>query len=169
MSVFYFDPGAGGPDPASLVTFFTAIRSLFPSGTTITVPSSGDDLDEATGDLAGAWTASGGGSVSGNGAGTYAKGVGLRTVWNTAGIFGGRRVRGSTFICPIVSGCYEADGTIQAGFLTTVDAAANAYAAAANGAVIWSRPSADNPTGEMNAITSATVPDRISWLRSRRT
>lgn len=167
LSTFYFSGSMTGI-PAAVKTFFDSIGNQIPSGTSITTPSNGDELDEATGELTGAWTASGGGTTSCTGAGVFAAGAGLRVRWNTANVFLGRRVRGSTFIVPIVAAAYDSNGTIQGATVTQVGNAATALVTAgAGGLRVWSRP---NALGQyaLSAVTSATVPDKVSTLRSRR-
>lgn len=153
---------------SDLVTFFNGCAAFIPIGTTVTVPSSGDRIDDATGDLAGVWADAGGGAVVGSGSGSFALGVGARIVWNTAGTFGGRRVRGSSFIVPLVTAAYDGPGALTATAVTQLQNSASALVtAAAPGLLVWSRPKLTVP-GESNAVTSATTPDRVSWLRSRR-
>lgn len=104
-----------------------------------------------------------------SGAAGFALGVGARVVWNTSGIFGGRRVRGSTFIVPLTIGSYEGAGQITAGVIATMQGAANTLAGfGPDGMFIWSRPQPGTP-GEAQTVTGAIAPDRVSWLRSRRT
>lgn len=149
--------------------FFTAIRNGVPAGITWQVPSSGDTILDSTGELNGTWSEPGtGGTVTSAGTVNFANGVGARVVWNTNGIFRGRRVKGATFIVPLVSGVYLSDGTLDNATVATFQAAADALVAARPNLVIWSRP-VDATPGESNAITSAVAVDKVSWLRSRRT
>lgn len=169
ISTFYSDPADGTPVLSSLVTFFTAIKGLFPSGITWTIPDGGDLLNPANGELTGTWSESGGGQVtSSGGSGAYAAGVGARVVWRTAAVRGGRRVRGSTFLCPLIASQYESNGTLANAAVSTMEGAAQTLIATATGIVVWSRP---RPAlaGAMVPISSAVVPDKVSWLRSRRT
>lgn len=142
--------------------------SLLAPDLTITVPQSGDVLDEATGTLTGTW-GSGAPAVH-NTAGTtnYARGVGARIVWGTSAIHAGRRVRGSTFLCPLKSTAYDGTGSLTTTAVTDLQAGVDAYliAMGARGRV-WSRPTTSRP-GIASAVTSGFVPDEISWLRSRR-
>lgn len=168
LSTFYFDPADTGAADA-VYDFFNAAPLLFPAGLTITVPPSGDILDDATGDLVGAWADPGtGGIVTGTNSGDFFQGVGMRVKWLTTGIFGGRRVVGSTFICPIPSAIADTSGTIDGATVTSVQASADAMIAAGVDFKVWSRPSGIL-TGESNLIVDTLVPDKTSWLRSRRT
>lgn len=125
LSTFYFNPANTGA-AAAVSAFFTALNPvLIPSGLQVSIPTSGDIIDDATGALVGAWTDPGGPfTFTGTGAGTFAMGVGFRVAWTTNGIHLGRRVRGSTFICPIMGAIYDSAGTIANATVTSASAAA---------------------------------------------
>jgi hypothetical protein len=134
----------------------------------VTVPNSGDTIDVATGDINGVWTGSGGGTVGFGGSGDFAQGVGARIKWNTAGIVAGRRVRGSTFMVPLVGGTFSASGALDSSFVTDLTAAATTFLASASSTLeIFSRPKGTR-VGTSHTVTSASVPNAVSWLRSRR-
>lgn len=169
LSTFYESPesGVGGAD--DLEAFFVAVGDRIAQGVQIVIPSSGDLVESTTGDLVGTWSDPGtGGSVSSTGTSGFTNGVGARVVWNTGGLFGGRRVRGSTFLVPLGADAYEGAGNITSTMLADLQAAADALVAATTPFGVWSRPTATSP-GEFNEWTSARVPDQVSWLRSRRT
>ena len=169
VSTFYESPesGVGGAD--DLETFFGAIADRIALGVQILVPSSGDLVESTTGDLVGTWSDPGtGGTVNSTGNSGFTNGVGARIVWNTGGLFNGRRVRGSTFIVPLGIDAYEGAGNITSTMITDLQAAADALVATTAPFGVWSRPTAAN-NGEFNEWTSARVPDAVSWLRSRRT
>lgn len=167
LSTFYSVDTSPG-FPASVRALFEAWKSIFPIGTTITVPNNGDVIDPTTGTLTGVWTdGSAPAPVTGTGTGVYARGVGAQVRWHTAGIVGGRRVVGSTFLVPMVTLGFDTDGTLGAGAVTTISGGASAYLTANPAATIWSRPTASR-VGSQHLISSATVPDRPSWIVSRR-
>lgn len=168
LSTFYFSGTMTGK-PAAVLTLFDSVKASIPAGLTWEIPSSGDVLDESTGELTGGWTASGGGNVTATGTGNFAQGVGPRFVWATNGIFLGRRVHGSTFMCPLITSQYDASGTIQNAMITAWNGFATTFVTAVSPDFkIWSRP---RPGGQYatNQVTGGTVPDAVSWLRSRRT
>lgn len=168
LTTFYFNEVTEG-FAADVSTFFQAIDAYIPIGVTIAVPSSGDLIDVATGDLTGTWSDPATGPGVGAGFGAYPAGVGARIRWSTGGIVGGRRVRGSTFICPIVNSGFGVDGTLDNTVRENLEAAGQALvAASASEFVIWSRPTTARP-GAASEIVAATCPDKVSWLRSRRT
>nr|CRY96854.1 hypothetical protein [uncultured prokaryote] len=169
VSTFY----SNDSDPAvlrtALVTYFGVWKDLVPTVINWTTPTSGDTIDSATGEINGAWTGGTASTITGTLAGQgYAQGVGVRAVWNTAGIVGGRRVRGTTFMVPVSSGVYDSDGTIKSTNLVTMQGAATGLVTDASGTlVVYSRP-APGRAGTSSVVTSGTVPDKVSWLVSRR-
>lgn len=168
---FYSANLAPGAFSTALRNFFAGQNGLFPVGLTITFPSSGDLIDESTGALTGTWSAAAPVNVSGSGTGAYAAGVGMRVTWNTAGVTRRRRVRGTTFLVPMKASEYDTDGTISSAAKTSVETGAAALVAADSGSLrIWTRPSAPGLSdGHAHPVLSATVPDMVAWLRSRRT
>lgn len=177
LSTFYAADTSPG-FPAAVRAFYQALVTSFPTNVTITVPNGGDVIDPSTGVLTGAWTdGTAPLPVVGTGAGTYAAGVGAQVRWRTLGVVAGRRVVGSTFLIPLVSPIFDSDGTITAASRTVIQNAANAYVTAAPYGTIWSRPYAGDTTpghvrparaGSQHIISGAVVPDRPSWLVSRR-
>lgn len=174
LSTFYY--GVASPNVSDAVTFFTAIRGFFPNGLSWDIPSTGDEIDDVTGELTGVWAGSGGGSVTANGGSLpYAAGAGCRVQWNTLVISSGSRVRGATFLVPLLGATYDNSGTIDDTKLTTIRTAASAFAASGVAKGVWRRPVKDPDTdvitrdGLYAAINSATVSDRVTSLRTRRT
>lgn len=152
-----------------LATFFTALGSLWPSAMVWTIPSSGDQLDEVTGDLTGAWTGGTGAAVTATGgSASYAAGVGAMVRWNTATIFNSRRLSGRTFLTHMSTAAYQSDGTLATAARTQIQNAASALVASADHPLVWHRP-VNGAGGSAVAPLSAFVPDRVSWLQTRRT
>jgi len=170
VSTFY-TAGDGATLQAALRTFFTAIGGSFPNlKGQWDFPSEGEVIDSATGELTGAWTGATAASIpwSSNNA-VWVNGVGTRIVWNTSGFLRGRRVRGSTFLVPLSLATYDTDGTIAGAVLTQLKAAADALIEDVPELTVFSRPTAAGGNGGSTPVTAASVPDKISWLRSRRT
>lgn len=154
--------------PADVVTLLSAWPLAMPTGLTATVPSSGDTIDAATGEINGTWAIAGGGLVGYGGNGDFALGVGARIKWNTAGIVGGRRVRGSTFLVPLLGSVYSSTGTLDSSLVTTVESAITTFLASASSTLeVYSRPTATR-AGVSSTVTSGSLPNAVSWLRSRR-
>lgn len=168
VSVFYWDFSTAA-DLSALNTFFTAIRSFFPTGLSWDIPGSGDNIDDTSGTLNGSWIATGAGQITANGGVSgYAAGVGARVRWDTGAIVDGRRVRGSTFLVPLLADSYDGTGSINNTDLAALQSAVNDLNTN-GGLLIWSRNDPGSTNGESNAVVSGNVPDRISTLRTRRT
>ena len=168
ISTFYFDEADTG-FIARLHTFWAACGGRVPVGTTWTTPASGDLIDVATGELSGTWTDGVVSIVNSSSGNAYAAGVGVRISWPTSGIRNGRRVKGATYVVPITTDCYALDGTIGTAYLGTFQTAAgNLFTSSAGKMRVYSRPFG-GAGGQSNTVVNADVPDRVSWLRSRRT
>lgn len=167
LTVLHFLDSATTNQVRGAVNAFFAVAAVFvPVGTTIRVPNGGDIIDASNGELTGVWGSSGATQHDGDTEGAYAGGVGLRVVWQTGAIRGGRRVRGSTFIVPIGAVCYDVDGTLTTATVDAMQTAASNLAV--NSLAVWSRPRPGLPGAEVD-VETALAPDKVSWLRSRRT
>jgi hypothetical protein len=170
LSTFYF---ADGTAPAAIPTntkaLFTAIKGLFNSGITWNFPNGGDIINDADGALVGSWTGGAATTEVGSTANPYAAGVGCIISWNTTGIHRRRRVKGRSFLVPLLSNQYDFDGTILNTAVTTIQNAATALATSSTPLVIWSRPHKGAADGASFAVTAATAMDKVATLKSRRT
>lgn len=169
VSVLHFD-GTEDPAPpvAAVLTAFAAQGALFPEGLTITVPGSGDTIEDTTGDLVSVWASAGGGSTNGTGAFGTAAGVGACITWNTGAIVNGRRLRGRTFIVPIHARNYAVDGTLEPTSYAAIQTMANALQAS-GGLAVWHRPTTvGGSDGTSAAVLSNRVRDKVAMLSSRR-
>jgi len=166
VSVFYAPFGADAG--ADLMTFFNAIKAFFPSGLTWQIPTSGDVITDGNGELTGAWTAGTGGTVVGTGAGSYAAGVGAYVNWQTGTIVDQRRLKGRTFLAPLIVGAYDSTGTIVNASLTTMQTAASVLAASTH-LTVWHRPETSTSNdGSSGLVTAGLIPDQVTSLRTRR-
>ena len=175
VSTFFQDPAVAQPNPEAVQDFFDAIKGMLPTGLTLTVPSSGDLINEATGAITGNWSVTPAPAlITCTGAGSYAGNAGMVVHWLTGGIVHDRRVRARTFIVPTISTQFESNGSPSSAALNTLSTAAAALVSStANHLVAWSRPfdgAPNNPAraGSKHAITSHRVPDLAISLRSRR-
>lgn len=165
VSTFYALPTASTA-LADIRTFFDSIKGLVPAAFSWTFPNSGDQIEDSTGQISGAWSAAAAPSVVGTSVTTaYAAGVGARVSWQTQLILNGRRLRGTTYITSLSTSSYDTTGTLQTSSLTTLQNAADALIAATD-LVIYSRP--HNGSFGYGLVIGATVPDRVTALRSRR-
>lgn len=167
VSVFY--SGATDDLTANLGTFFSAIAALFPNAVTWSIPSSGDEINDDTGHLVGAWTGGTAATVNASGgAVNYVAGTGAYVKWVTGAIVGTRKLQGRTFLTPLTTGCFDTNGTLTNANVTTIQNAANTLVAT-NKLVVWHRPPKGGSTGTARLVIGATVPDKVTSLRTRRT
>lgn len=165
VSTFYALPTATTA-LAEIRTFFLSIRALFPSTFSWSFPNSGDQIEDSTGQISGAWSAAAAAPTAGTAPGsTYAAGVGARVRWQTQLILNGRRTRGTTFLTSLSTSAYDAQGTLDTAALNTIQTSADALVAGTD-LVIYSRP--HNGSFGYGLVIGATVPDRVTSLRSRR-
>lgn len=161
---------------AALSTYFSTLKNLFPPGVTLDIQGTGDLIDETNGTIVGVWTQSGGSTQTSTAtASVYAAGVGARARWVTGGIVHGRRVVGTTFICPMLAVNFENNGTLSSALLTTLSNAASTLITASD-LLIWSRPYVFDPahpaiparSGSSHQVVAAVHPDVVTSLRTRR-
>lgn len=167
LSNFY--SSSGDDATAGLGTFFNAIKGLFPNAVSWTIPSSGDTLDTATGQLNGAWTGGTAATVSATGgAATYAAGTGTYVRWVTGSVVNGRKVVGRTFLCPLTAATYENNGRLQAANTTTIQNAVNTLVGLSL-IRLYSRPHGVGPISGDYSIVAGVATGLTSSLRTRRT
>lgn len=169
VSQFYASTSSLQATVDALRAFFQAQNTLIPTGLTITVPGSGDTLDDATGNLVGTWSVTTPPViVTGSGAGAYAGNAGAVVHWLTAAVINGRRLRGRTFMVPLVASAYDTSGSISTAALATITGAANTLLSATLGfLLVWHRP-VPPAAGSTAAYNAVRVPDLAVSLRSRR-
>lgn len=168
LSVFYSTSSGVVTTVVALKALFTATAGNHVAGLTWSFPTEGDTFDDATGELNGFWNGGAGGTVTSTGASVpYASGCGYRIVWSTGGIVAGRHVRGSTFMIPLIASLYDTSGTLSNTLVTNMTSAAATFVT--NGdTLIWHRPDSGGSNGSSHPVLAASVPDKVSTLRSRR-
>ena len=169
VTVMHFEGAEGAvPDCAAIKAAWEAMATSIPSGVTITVPNSGDVIEDTTGLLVDVWTGTGGGTVAGSGPSNSFSGVGACISWLTGGIVNGKRLRGRTFVVPLCAGVADLDGTITASTMTQLGTLANALQAS-GGLAVWHRPTtAGGSDGTSYGVLSNRVRDKAAFLSSRR-
>lgn len=153
---------------AAVNTFFNSIKTALPVSLVISQPTAGTVIDEASGDVVDAWSVGTTTSVTGTGAFPFPNGVGARVVFPTIGIVNGRHVRGSLFLVPLVNPAFEGAGNIEPATLAVLRGAALTLGTTPNAVRVYSRKTSAHAGISYPALTG-TVPDKVSWLRSRRT
>ena len=152
---------------ASVDTFWADVHDRYPEVMSAHVENAGDIIEDTTGDLTGAWSATAVGSHAGGGTGPYAAPAGACITWNTGTIANHRRLRGRTFIVPMNSDRFEDDGSLDPATITILQNAANALITSQSESfVIYHRK--NGGVGSNGLVTSATVHDKVAVLRSRR-
>jgi len=165
-----YTEGSVTPVLTALRGFFDSLKALIPSGTTVSFPNSGDILDETTGVVTGAWSATPVTNVvsTATGGSVFAGAAGACVSWRTNNVVAGRRPIARTYLVPLISSSFDNFGTLTTAIQAQIQAAADAAIAASSpGFVIWSRP-APGRAGSTSIITNATVADVAAVLKSRR-
>lgn len=151
-----------------LRAFFQAISALLPLNMSVTVQPSGDQINDANGNITGAWSVDPAPTpVVGSGSATFAGNAGAVVSWRTNGVVGNRRVRGRTFLVPMSPGIFDTNGLTPGAISTIQGAAAGLITACDDNLAVWSRPTSLR-AGSSHVVTAATVPDLSASLRSRR-
>lgn len=166
ISVFYATPGGGVA--FAIGTMFELLKNFIPLNVTITVPASGDTIDDATGEIVGTWTTGAESVTHCSASGTYAAAGGGLIRWATDGLVNGHRVKGRTFFVPLDGDLYEDNGSLSPTWTGNAKSAGDNLIEESEGhLVIWSRPT---PTraGSSHTVVTCAVPDKMSVLRSRR-
>jgi hypothetical protein len=151
--------------------FFGVLLGLMPAGVTINMPTTGPRINPVNGDLVGSWIRASTSTMSGSAGTTYAAGVGASVRWETGVVLDGHRVRGRTYLVPLVSAIFDADGTLMFSQQALIlNAALATVTAMGTNMQVWHRPSTTGTphVGSAVPVTTAAVPDRPAILRSRR-
>jgi len=168
VTTLYWDIAAATPNLAAWNTFLSAIAARLPAVVVLQSQSSGDVLDDVTGNIIGSWTGAAQAAVPGTAVGAYTAPSGACINWRTAGIVGGHRVRGRSFLVPLSGASYDTDGSLLAAALTTLRGALATFQAAASpNLLVWHRP-VGGGGGDSFAVNAADIPDKAAILRSRR-
>lgn len=150
----------------ALEDFWLTVNGYLPTDVTVLVLPTWDQINEVTGliELQGSVTTPATG-VSGNNAGSYAGNVGALVEWQTAEFVAGKRLKGRTYLVPMM-GIFDTDGTMSTASVSAIADACTALIAADVVSVVWHRP-INGAGGSHGVITGATVRDRAAVLRSR--
>lgn len=164
---------------SSVNQFWLSAGLLIPVAVNIKVDNLGDVIEDSTGDLVDNWLADPVAGFAGGTAGAYAAPAGGAITWETGTIRNSHRLRGRTFVVPLVATAYEANGSLTADAITSLTSAAAGLLATQNTSFcIWHRPfagaaaTATKPArapyiGSNSLVTGGIVRDRVAVLRSR--
>jgi hypothetical protein len=152
----------------ALGNFFTALMSRTPNNVSLSLPSSGDLINEANGQIVGGWADGAPAVLPGLNSGDFAIGNGVRLVWDTAGVVNGRHVRGTTFWVPVANDVFTLDGLVNQNDANAFTTAASALiGSGGNELVVWSRPTVGR-LGTAHPVINSHMPTTPTSLRSRR-
>lgn len=175
-TALYFSAAQGPVMQPKVVTFWQSVASFLPTGVQVNVPTTGATLDETNGQQVGVWSGGAPGAVPGTGGSSYSSVSGGLIRLDTGQFRRSRKVRGRVFIVPLYASAYATNGVIVQSVANSIKAAADALNSTNGQWVVWHRPLMDYtvkpPTlkvpGEHFAITSTTVPTKVTYLSSRR-
>lgn len=168
-----FTPEQATQAAANVRAFFDGIKLYIPNTITIQVESDAEVVDIDSGQMTDLLSADAQAVVTGTAAAgvPFAGPAGAVVTWRTNTIRNGRRMRGRTFLVPLSTAAYEANGTLLAACLTALNAAATALRQTAVGPdfVVYGRPPAGGVgAGTFGPVTAHSVPDMVAILSSRR-
>lgn len=158
---------------ARIRLFFQNISGIIPAVASVQVESDVEVIEETTGELLSVIAATSTSVVAGGASSTakFATAAGGLVTWRTSLVHNGRRIRGRTFLVPLSSAAFDVDGTLSSSAVSDINTAATALAnpSGAPDMGVWARPSAPGASdGVWAAVTSFSIPDKGSVLRSRR-
>jgi len=161
------DPSDVSAIAAAVAGFFGDLAALIPTNTTITYPGE-MTIHNDGGTLTGATSVNVVPAPTDcTGTAAYSAVSGARVTWETGSIVAGRRIRGRSFLVPLVVTQYSNDGTLTPFCVTSLQAAGTDMIAALTAAgcqlVVWSPT-----TSTISNVTSCSIPDQATVLRSRR-
>jgi hypothetical protein len=166
----YFDASGStlGAQAASdaVHAFWEALAADFPTSWTYSIEADVETITDSTGHLTGVTATTPLAQATFGGLATYAGGVGAVCKWVTNSVHGSRRLTGRTFVVPLQTGSYESNGTLAAGTLSRLRAAATTLVAQQDFGV-WGRPVA-GANGLFANAAASNVRDHVAWLSSRR-
>lgn len=169
VSTHYLDSAPSGAT-AAFGDFYDVVMGYAPTDVNVTVEAAGEVIDSTTGQATGSWTdGTDYNTVGTQGGIAYLLGTGSRITWRTSGFFNGRRIRGTTFLVPLVSTVFDSDGVIQPSIATAIASAGTTLISdLSSSLVIWSRPK-PGVGSAYSTVTTCDLPTIPSWLRSRKT
>lgn len=148
---------------------FSAIAGRLPEDVDIRINTEVEVLDSDSGQIIGMIDRDTVNVDQPSGSGGYSAASGAVVNWNTRDYRFGRRIRGRTFLVPLVASAYEDDGSLNPAALNTLQGFGEAIVGDAGGPEfgVWSRPRS-GAGGVFATATSFSIPDMAAILRSRR-
>jgi len=160
---------AGAPVLSAIRTFWSSVSKYFPTGTTLQVEGTQDLIEETTGALTGQSINTPPAIVTSIGSGGYTGVAGAVVDWSTISFVNSRRVRGRTFLVPLINSAFDTSGSLLSTAQTDLQTAVSTLVSSISpDFVVWHRP-VGGTGGQGYSVTSGSVPDFSAVLRSRRT
>ena len=163
VSTFHFQTDAT-PPLADLRTLFAQIANYVASGIVLQVENVGQVIESTTMKAVAGWTGPVQAPLTASGGVNFAAPCGGYIQWKSGVFVGGRESRGKTFMVPLATAWYDAQGTIHPTAKTAIDGAVTTFLAAGGSAMrIVNR-------GQFGftSVSSGSVVDRAVVLTSRR-
>jgi hypothetical protein len=158
--------GSLQPFADAVRVFFDSLKAIVPNEVSWTFPAEVQEFDTSSGQLKSVHAVTAPASVSATSSGSFAHASGARIDWHTPAIVNGRRLRGRTYMVPLVNTSFGPDGLVTTTARTTLTNAGNALinALATPGSLaVWSRTH-----GILADVQSPHVSSLGSVLRTRR-
>lgn len=160
----------------ALGNLITAMKPYLPNTITYTIPSSGDIIDDVTGDLESAWTATAPAPIVGTGAQVAAAPAGILIDFKAGDVVDNHRPIGKMLFVPCSTAGVGSNGNTSSTAITAINTAAATFLTAAPEYRIWHRPrkaDAGPPVvtarpGSNIAAAAASCNPKLAVLRSRR-
>jgi hypothetical protein len=154
---------------ANMRTFLNSLASYMPSTSNYSFQSTVQQYNTSqvlTGEVVMSTVPA---NVVGTSAAVYAGGSGTVIYWLTDAIFLGSKVKGRTYLVPLTSAAFQADGTLATAVRTAIQLAGTTFVATTPHLVIASKKGEpDAWLYAQSEVHACSVPDRAAQLRSRR-
>lgn len=154
---------------SDMADFFSAIAGLIPTDVQLEFQLEVPVIDDSTGQpvsflqLAAQPTL-----TQPTGAGSYAAPAGASVQWLTTDVRNGRRVRGRTYLVPLVDTAFDSVGTLDETDAAAIQSAGNILVSSFDSNLaVFSRGTGAND-GTSSVVIGAAVADKVAVLKSRR-
>lgn len=154
-----------------VAAFANLLKGYIPLVAALNVEGDVEIIDSTDGSLINVISVTSPVTYQGGGTGNFSSPAGAVINWRTATIRRGRRMRGKTFLVPLVATSFSTGGGVSSSAVTAIAAAGNTMAAAGTEVQlgVFGRPSGPAATdGVFGFVASASVPNSPAILTSRR-
>ena len=174
MNVYF--QAVTGNNLSQLSALVSSLKAYLPTSTTYSFPSGGDQIDETTGRITGAWTAVAPGPVTGTSPSIGASPCGFMIRFRCPNVINGRKPVGRMLFVPAGSTVFGTTGNISGTVVSAANTAGVTFLNSTTGFIVWHRPVYDYETKPPTLIRpgSIAVPNVVDTstktvvLRSRR-